>query len=239
VSVVLLGVVQGIFGWDQAIDQGKTPDHAISIEIGGFLGALAIAGLVALVAYFVGRKSGRAASIAFPVAVCFLMFSVVNAWVSRVSKRTAETPRIESFGEFTFEVPAHWTKEKPVLPQTEALLVLNGSMAGSGPHGLVQVDAGQAVRPLTREMAGTLAGTDGHMLPDPILVDGIEGIKIERPGGKMTVPHIAVVLVHEGKAYVIVGADENGADVNEVMEHIFKTWKWNNVPSTATSKYSK
>jgi len=90
----------------------------------------------------------------------------------------------------------------------------------------MQVAAGQAAFPSAKQMAQSIAGPDGRILPNPALVDGIAGIRIETAHADLSRPRHVVVVPHNGQMYLIMAAAAEGHDVAADFDHVLKTWHW-------------
>jgi hypothetical protein len=134
-------------------------------------------------------------------------------------------PELASFDAFRFEVPAGWTQIRPDREKTKATILLN-SAAGNKIEGMLKVDVGKPAFSAARQMAEAIAGRDGHVLPDPVLLDGTEGIRVETTSNDLSRPRFAVVAFREEKAYLIFGAGVKGVDVSKPFDQVLKTWRW-------------
>jgi hypothetical protein len=126
---------------------------------------------------------------------------------------------------FKFVVPATWSSIKPDRDKTAAMLLLNGT-AWNNADAMIKVDVGKPATDSARAMAAALAGKDGKVYPDPIHIDGSDGIKVETSSTDMSRPKYAVIIFRNEQAYMIMAAQKSGVDVSDALQQIVKSWKW-------------
>ncbi len=128
------------------------------------------------------------------------------------------------FGAFEFAIPSKWSRGKPDREKTAAMLLLNGT-AWNNADGMIMVDVGKPTAS-AKELAQALAGKDGKIYPDPVAVDGVEGIKVESTSDNMSRPKFAFVVVRDSKVYLIMASQLPGTNVSEALDQVVKSWKW-------------
>src|SRR5205085_3504321 len=108
---------------------------------------------------------------------------------------------------------------------TKAMLTLHADDPARA-DGVIMVDVGKPVKPTEREMAQSMAGDDGTILPSPVDLDGIEAMRVETSSRDATRPRYCVVVIREGRLYLVMAAEAHGTDVAGAFEHVLKTWRW-------------
>jgi hypothetical protein len=230
IPALLFLAVQFTFGWPK--DTGRQAlEYSVGFVAGGYLFGLVLSLLVAWVSYRLTRRSQLVSTIIFTLVLGLLSLSVaakpLRQWSARRRMAAAyAVPVMASFADFRFEIPAGWRREQPGGENTKAALVLDGEKPNTV-DGLLTVDSGKPAVSTARAMAQSLARKDGQVFPDSISIDGIEGIRVETPSENLSRPHFAVVAFRKGKVYLIMAAEQNGADVSEAFDHVLKTWHWN------------
>ena len=141
------------------------------------------------------------------------------------SLRADDAPATTSFGDFEFAIPAKWSRVEPDRGKTAAMLLLNGTRWDNA-DAMIKVDVGKPAKSSARELAKALAGKDGKVDPDPVSVDGTEGIKFENTSTDMSRPKAGIVIFRDKKAYLVMAAQQRGTDVSDALEQITKSWKW-------------
>jgi hypothetical protein len=212
IPVIAFFAMEVVYGWPRAVIRATSPELATSYFVGHVLGALLISYVIAWIAYRVARRSRLVGTIAFSAIMALACVSLL--------------PRLTSFGDFRFELPTGWVQGKPERPKTKALLAMIPRGAKS-PDGLLMVDVGKAAAPSAMDLAKSLAGRDGRVLPEPVAVDQEEGVRVEMPSVDLSRPRCAVVVFRNGKAYLIMAAAMKGTDITDAFEEVLKTWKWN------------
>src|SRR5205823_85467 len=91
---------------------------------------------------------------------------------------------------------------------------------------MIKVDVGKPSAPSAKALAKALAGEGGTIYPDPVPIDGSDGIKVETTSTDMSRPKFAIVVFREGKVYLIMAAQKSGTDVSDAQNQIVKSWKW-------------
>jgi hypothetical protein len=150
------------------------------------------------------------------IAVLFCAGSVLRA---------DDAPARTSFGAFEFAIPSGWASIKPDREKTAAMLLLNGTAANNA-DAMVKVDVGKPAAPTAKDLAKALAGKDGKVYPDPVSVDGTDGIKVETKSTDMSRPKLAIVIFRDEKVYLLMAAEKQGSHVSDAVDQIVKTWKW-------------
>jgi len=134
-------------------------------------------------------------------------------------------PAKTSFGAFEFAVPAKWSRVKPDREKTAAMLLLNGT-AWNNADAMIKVDVGKPTAPSATELAKALAGKDGQVYPNPVPLDGSDGIKVETTSTDISRPKFAIVVFRGEKAYLIMAVGKSGTNLSDALDKITKSWKW-------------
>ena len=143
-----------------------------------------------------------------------------------------DAPKKTSFGEFEFAIPAKWSSVRPDREKTAVMLLLNGT-AWNNADAMIKVDVGKPAAPTAEELAKALAGRDGKVYPDPVLVDGAKGVKVETSSTDMSRPKFAIVVYRDGKAYLIMAAEKKGDAISDALDAVVKSWKWSKADKPA------
>lgn len=212
IPVVAFLAMEVVYGWPRAVEGASSPEFAVSYLAGDVLGRLLMAYGISWIVYRAALRSRLAATIAFS-----LMMGLVSVGL---------LPKATSFEGFRFEIPARWTRVPPQRAKTKAMLALISGNPGS-PNALLMVDVGKPASPDAMEIAKSLAGRDGSVLPQKVAVDHDEGIRIETPSVDLSRPRIAVVVMRQEKVYLIMAAAVEGTDISRAFEEVIKTWRWN------------
>jgi hypothetical protein len=233
IPTLLFVAIQLIYGWSSAKVRATGPEYSISYLLGGIIGGLLISFVISWIVYLVFGKSQRAATITFSVMMALLCLSVLERSLlqplaNQQGTPVSITPTNASFGNFQFEIPAGWSRIQPDRGKTEAMILLNGDAPGHV-QGMLKVDVGKPLLPDAGQVARSLAGKDGRVLPDSVTVDGTDGVRIETPSADMTRPRLAVVVFRDEKVYLIMAAT-NGADISGAFDEVLKSWRWNDKP---------
>ncbi len=222
VPVILLCVFEGIYSWPLA--KIATPDDSLAIGFlfGRILGGLLIALLIAWIVSLLSRRSRNASTIAFSIVVAIACWSTSRLSLLR-SATSPLPPVLVASDDFEFEPPQGWQRADPTGENMKAMLVKwnLGKMLG-----VMQVSAGKPVLATTRQMAESLAGSDGRILPEPEFVDGVAGVRAESSSADLSRPRFVVAVSHGGQIYLIMVATAPGIDVAADFEHVIKTWRW-------------
>jgi hypothetical protein len=234
IPTVIFVAFEAIFGWPEAKIRATAPGYALSYLVGRAIGGLLISFVIAWIAYRIGRRSQLAATITFSIAIGFVGLTVVErSHRPRPSNaeliQASSTPVVTSFGAFRFEMPSGWMRVQPDKEATAAMILLNGAVWNAA-DGMLMVDVGKPSFPTARQMAQSFADKDGRVLPDSVLVDGIEAIRVETPSADMSRPRFVVVVFRDEKVYLIMAAAVKGADVSGAFDQVVRTWRWNDLP---------
>ena len=148
---------------------------------------------------------------------------------SAPTKQSSTKPALTSFGAFLFEIPIGWTRVQPDREKTAAMILLNGTTWDRA-DGMLKVDVGKPALATARQTAEALAGKDGRVLPEPVSLDGVEGIRVETTSTDMSRPRFAVVMYRDDKFYLVMAASARGTDVSGAFDQVLKTWRWGGKP---------
>lgn len=222
--VIAFAVAQVAFGFSRA-KLRTSPDNVLSYWLASVFVGLLLATLVAWIAYRIGKKSQLAGTVALTVVLMLATTDLVSTTKSPSPPVAPPStrPRMATFGEFKFEIPAGWTKVRPTDKKAKAVLVLNPK---TGPDGMLRIEVGRLKEPTPRKVAAAFAGDDGRVLDEPISLDGIEGARAEMPSTDLGRPRFCAVVFREEKGYLIMAAGANEHDIAEAFEHVIKTWQW-------------
>ena len=222
-------LVEAVYGWQIAVARATSPEFAVSYLAGSVVGGLLISLGVAYVVYRLGSRSQFAASVSFTLVV--LLFSA-GAFrqahqMTRVggggSGGSSTALQSHDFPDFSFETASGWREAMSAKEKTVAFLVLpDGS--NTQPRAMIMVDAGTPTSDI-HQTAARLA-PDGRVLPDPVRVGGIEGVRVETPGTDMSRPKLAVILIRGQRMYLIMAANATDYDVTPDFDQVLQSWKW-------------
>lgn len=151
-----------------------------------------------------------------------LVLIAFSACRAQVPNDTVAAPT--DFGDFEFVIPAKWSRGTPDREKTKAILLLNGTN-WSNADGVIMVDVGKPAGS-AQELAKALAGKDGKVFPNKVVVDKVEGIKLESTSENLLRPKFAVVVFRDSKAYLIMAAQKPGTNVSDAFDQAVKSWKW-------------
>jgi hypothetical protein len=230
---VVLFAALFVFSWPQAVE--RRGDGAVSYFVGQCLGYLLVSLGLAYAAYRGSERSQTAGTLAFTGIVALVCLGQVAGSPQRLQKILAKSERFSappnspapsrvSFSGFEFELPPGWQRVRPHHKHTQAMLLLGGN-DWTEADGMLKVDVGKPRVASARQLARDLAGTDGHVFGEPLLVDGIEGIRVRTTSEDLTRPRYAVVVYRDGQAYLIMAATK-GADIDSALQRVLDTWKW-------------
>ena len=223
-------IVEAMYGWGIAVARATAPDFAVSYLGGQVVGGLLISVGVAYVVYRFGSRSQFAASLAF-TAVVLLFCAGVYRQAHEVARvrgdggpgGSSTAPQSHDFRDFSFETADGWREMQSANQKTVAFLVLGGE-SDTQPRGMIMVDAGKPTSDL-RQTASKLA-PDGRVLPDPVRVGAVEGLRVETSSADMSRPRVAVVLIRGQRMYLIMAANASGYDVTPDFDQVLQSWKW-------------
>jgi len=135
------------------------------------------------------------------------------------------TAALVSTSEFQFAVPPGWRKVPPDRDKTAAMMLLNGT-SWQDADGIIKVDVGNPAKTDPMQHAMTLAGADGRVLEERVLINGLPAIQVETKSSDMARPRHAVVVQREGKIYLILAATATGTELTGALNHMIDTWRW-------------
>ncbi len=200
-------------GWSEAMRRASTPADAVGFEFGRLLGSAVIPLTVAWIAYRIGRRSTRAASTCFTLA---LALQCVLVLVGR--------ERPTNFGEFGFEVPAGWVCVRPKSDVCKAML-LSTDAAQNSSHSVLMVDVGKPRMATARELVQHFEDS-GSTPPKAIHVDGIEGFVMETSSVDWSHPRCVAAVFRDGQVYLLTAAGKDTPEITSAFGQVLKTWKW-------------
>jgi hypothetical protein len=226
--LIPFAILEWRYGWQIALAGATSPDFAGSYFAGAIFGGLLIPLVIAYIVYRIASRSQLAGSLTFTFVLLLLCTGVYRqghpggdylgpAGVSTI-------PRTHAFTAFEFETAGGWRQIQASHDTNLATLVLNGP-SRSDPEGMIMVDAGKPTADL-RQSAASLAEADGRILPDPVFVDGVQGLRVETTSSDTSRPRLAVLVLRGRRIYLIMAAGAHGYDVTPDFEHLLKTWKW-------------
>jgi hypothetical protein len=237
IPVAIFITIQLLYGGPHD-EKDKSTEFAVGYIVGGCLFAVVASSLVAWIAHYMSDGSTSAATVTFTLIMGLCCAGVVaqplRDWSARRAKARAAAknpPEIATFGDFQFEIPAGWKKGKPKGENTQAQIILPGARPNLA-FGLIQVDVGGPAFSSDRETAQSFAGADGQVLPHPLSIAGAKGVRAQTPSKDFSRPRHVVVIFRNGKVYLIMAAEADGADVREAFDHILVTWRWIDQPAT-------
>ncbi|REK06814.1 MAG: hypothetical protein DWQ37_22500 [Planctomycetota bacterium] len=217
---------------------GAPPDFRAGYVGGRVFGGLLLPLIAAAVFYFTTDRSSLAGAVALVVGmVCNVSLHIfvdpepLRAWKPSWPKHSTSAspvvrsgPVVESFGAFDFELPPAWKRAKPDRTETKAMLLL-GATNWQQADAMIKVDVGKPALPTARQTARAMAGRDGHVFDAPLMLDGVEGIRVQTPSDDLSRPRYAVVVYREGKVYLIMAATK-GPEIKHAMKQVLDTWQW-------------
>jgi hypothetical protein len=226
--LIPFAIVESLYGWQIALVRATSADFAGSYLAGAIFGGVLIPFVVAYVVYRIASRSQFAASLTFSIVLLLLCASVyLQGNPGRGHLGTpgiATTPTIHHFTNVEFETTGGWMQIQGSHETNVATLILSGQ-SRSEPDGMIMVDAGKPKGDM-RQNAASLAEADGRVLPNPVLVDSVQGLRVETTSTDTSRPKLAVVLLRNDRMYLIMAAGAHGYDVTPDFERVLKTWKW-------------
>jgi hypothetical protein len=128
---------------------------------------------------------------------------------------TFTTPKLwkpNRSGKSTYAIP---TPENEALPNISRM---------------ISIDVGKPVQPTAKAIAGAFAKTwKGSVQEQTIQVDGQPGYRIQCPPSPSKVqPVDCIVVVHEGRAVLLIGGAKKTGDTEEALNELVTSWKWKN-----------
>ena len=215
-------VVEAVFGWPAARAERANVTDAISVFVGQIAAGVFIPALVAWIIYRFAGRSQFFSTIAFGLMIALMCASVIHGSAMRAAN-TAAAPMSISVDDFRFEIPQGWQRAQSEREKTKVLLV---RVATGGIAAMIQVDVGKPALPTARDMAKSLAGSDGSILPDAVALDGVAGFRLRTPSTDLSRPCAAVVVYRNDRAYLIMAATMKGGDAEAALDHMAETWRW-------------
>ena len=128
-------------------------------------------------------------------------------------------PVVENFGDFQFEIPSGWTREKPDRDKLKAFVVMGTRQK---PEGMIMVDVGKPALPTANDVIKKFTGKDGT----PTTVDGVEAVRGETKSTDLSEPRHVVALMRDGRIVMIMAAGASGTNIGDAYEQVLKTWRW-------------
>src|SRR5260221_9892750 len=194
--------VEAVVGWPAARAERANVTDAISVFVGHVAAGVLIPALVAWIVYRFAGRSQFFSTMAFGLTTALMCASVIRGSAMRAAN-TAGAPTPISVDDFRFEIPQGWQRAESDREKTKGLLV---RPAAGGVAGMIQVDVGKPSLPTARDVAKSLAGSDGSVLPDAVALDGVAGFRLRTPSTDLTRPCAAVVVFRNGRVYLIMAA---------------------------------
>jgi hypothetical protein len=226
--LIPFAVLESLYGWQIALARATSPDFAVSYFAGAIFGALLIPLVVAYIVYRATSRSQWFSSLAFTFVLLLLTVGVYRegrlSGGHIVGAADSTASNIHTFSQFEFETAGGWKQIEGKQEKTVAALIFGGQ-SRSDPVGMIRVDVGTPTVDL-RQSAENFAAADGRILPDPVLVDSVQGLRVETTSTDPSRPKFAVLLPRNGRLYLIIAAATNGYDVTPDFDRVLKTWKW-------------
>jgi hypothetical protein len=93
---------------------------------------------------------------------------------------------------------------------------------------MIKVDVGTPKEPDVQAMARGLAQDfQGSVVPGTVDVGGTSGVRLKGSASASGLePREALVVLRDGKAFLIMAGAVPGTDVSAPLEHIRATWQW-------------
>lgn len=126
----------------------------------------------------------------------------------------------------SFSEPKGWVR-LPGRTKTKGYFI-SGDSDRLNPHLMILVDIGRPSLPTLQATAEGLAkGWKGKVLDETTTLDGVKALRVrveeQGPGLK---PVEAVLTLHEGRIYILMGGTVPGRSVIDQVEEVRKGWKW-------------
>jgi hypothetical protein len=134
----------------------------------------------------------------------------------------------ERFEGFAFELPDGWIRVEPDQPTTRAMLLL-GAERWNLSEAMIKVDVGKPVvndcTGVAKKFADDLGGAAKQ---EAIVVDGEKGIRVTftKAAPTLAQPTDVVVMMREGRLFLIMGAAKSHGVIAEPLETIIRSWQW-------------
>lgn len=234
--VLILFAVLWFFGWPAAQLKATSKQYAVSYFVGSMLGGLLIPLALAWTVHRLSKRSTLASSITFSAMVAVVCLSQIKPstpmrFPASVVTSPAATNTLTQFEGFQFEVPSGWVVAKNDYEATRAKLGLLDATRGEW-VGLLKVDAGEPVERDVRQVVESFAGKDGKVLA--VTIDGLDGLRFDSPNRGFSQPSHGVALLKDGEIFLIMAAGEGDTDITPALEHVLKTWQWDDSPAEAS-----
>ena len=89
------------------------------------------------------------------------------------------------------------------------------------------IDAGTPTSPDSKSLAEGLAKEFGGSVDAlPVQLDGQEGYRFTSPSQTFDQPSVGIAVLKPPRAYMLMGASNNQAEVAAAISEIQKNWKW-------------
>ena len=151
--------------------------------------------------------------------------------VKQSTAQASQALRVPEDETFTVEVPEGWSSV-PSKPSKTKVFLLTGIEGNQPPQGMVKIDVGLPVAPTAKETAEAFAaqGTEKTVI-EPAALDGAEGFEVQVDGTGLDRPQRMLVVLKEGRLYLLMAASESTVDVIPVYEQLKQSWKWKDTPT--------
>lgn len=128
----------------------------------------------------------------------------------------------------TFTTPKSWKPNRSGKSTYAILTQENESLPNISK--MISIDVGKPIVPTAKAIAGAFAKTwKGSVQEQTIQVDGQPGYRIQCPPSPNKVqPVDCIVVVHEGRAVLLIGGAKKTGDTEEALNELVKSWKWKN-----------
>jgi hypothetical protein len=214
-------VFEVLYGWPKAKAQGNDVAGTVGYFAGEVAGGILIPAIIAWIVYRITGRSRRSSTVTFTIVCALVCLSLPGGAIRAMKLSTEPTPI--SLEDFRIQIPPGWQRGNPNREKTQVLLA---HAAGSGIVGMIQVDVGTPALPTADEMAKSLAGPDGRVLPEPVNVDGIAAIRVETSSSDLSRPKVVLIVYHNAKVYLIMGAATTGNVVSSAFDEVVRSWRW-------------
>jgi hypothetical protein len=229
--------VEVIRGWPVAQARASRPEFAISYFMGGTVGGILIALLIAWVGYRLVRKSRLAGSIVFTLVLCFFCVSVAlqsptprtqTNYAGGEPGGAADSQSPSAFPLFgvILNSPPQWQQLPPDRTGIVARWISPESREGSV-QAMIMIEMKIPLGPDIAQYAGGMAKSwNGTVADKQEDLDGEVARRIVAQPRANLQPVEGLVSIHDGRLYLIEGGVTAGHSCHDEIEMIRRGWKW-------------
>jgi hypothetical protein len=222
-------------GWPEAKVRATGEDYAVSYLLGGAIGGVLIALLIAWIVYRVSNRSQLAGTATFSVIMVLLCLSVAEqSRRHRLATQPGATHDFPYFG-VSFTSPAGWMEAPPDGPDMLAKCVDTGPR-GREVTAAVTVEIKKTQDTTADAARGLSKDWGGQVVDEHVTIDGETAWRIEaHPPQSDLQPVEGLVISHAGHLFLIMGGITPGSSCHDQLEFVRRSWKW--IPIDSPTKH--